>query len=581
MAYISLAPRYPAYTVIDAGGFPAAAAPGSQRPLSEAEWQRIQRWPKPEESLLATGRVVNYGPAPSGPFRYKWLLNGKTLAEGRHPGLAPRAEVAGPVRDWLLGETVLRDVELPAGTFVDLPQPLEWRKRSQRLRLEVRLESATAKEQEPPEDLDVLPRPSNNLREEQVDSLAFLVTVPRSLYNEWVRLPQPRRYAGFEDWVQNQFELLRTRFQVSAYPRAPEGVTQPVRVDQVRIVEDGQDLSALAAAAAPAGWDGYWSAESGRRVLEDAIQPTDLADPALSASLLAQLGVVDLGSLNLLPDAVRPGSNGAPVFTGYVHPVVPASASLPLPEHTVLALNRMLGKRRGFRGTYLLEVPRECRLRLLDNNGRTLPDAAIAVYQRRDGGISGEPIASGVSSTAGEFPLPDQSVPPVRTADGFTLRENPFGALHTSGHNGLLLVRLAARGSTEYHWLPVTLFNQAYWSGQTRQATFDLRTRIPGVVAPPPVAGLQAAGESRAGQEGALVQWRAPEEPPAGYVVYRAAYPTYAWEKLSALTFVQTRFFDGFASRHPVRYAVTAVSLDGNESGLAEVVLPPSTRLEP
>lgn len=568
---IALTPRYPAPTVREIEGVQRAVNPATGQPLASGELQRLQQWPRPGEMVTATARVLNRGAGPSGAFHFRWLLNRKVAAEGRLEGLAPGALATAETTQLAVGGTGIRECTLQPGTWTDLTLPFKW-KRGQSLRLEVKLEDPKAQELQPEPD----PRPEttsprgNNSLEMRTDALPFLVTVSRRAYNTWAALRAPGRTAGFEDWIQGQFEVANSRLQGSAYPEAPQGVEQLLRIDRILILPDGEADAPLQANAAAGGWDGLWEYEDARRPSEDAALPGGDLDPALGRSLLRQLGIVDLAGLTVLPEQVRIG--GPAVLAGFVQPEI--SLSETLPEHTVLALNRLAGRRRGFRGTYLLDLPQSARLRVLDNNGRTLPDAEVSVYQKSGESVSPEPIAAGTTNPAGTFPLPNRPAGGPAADDGSALRPNPFGALTPDAGNGLLLVVIRARGHSELAWLPVTAFNLARWHGQSREAVFDLRTRIPAAGAPPPPFRVAAAPEVVDGQRGFRISWSAPEaKEVGGYILYRAQYPTYAWERVGAVTFLRSSLFDPFTDSRAVRYAVAAVDHEGDESGLAEVTV--------
>lgn len=575
VAYISLTPRYPAPTVREIDGVQRAVDPSTGQPLPAGAWERTQKWPRPGETITATARVLNRGTAPSGPFRYRWVLNRKEVGEGRHEGLAPGCRASEETRGVEIAGAQVPECELQPGTWVEISQPFKWKK-GQTLRLEVRLEDPKAAELAPEPDprSELSPRRDNNVLEERTDALSFLVAISRRAYNTWAELRAPGRHPGFEQWIQSQFDVVSGRLQASAYPSAPEGVEQPIRIDRILVLPDRQDSSLLAERRAAAGWDGFWMYDAPRRPSDDAAIAASDLDPALGRSLLRQLGVASLGRLTILPEQVRIG--GEPVLAGFVQQEITLSDSTILPEHATLALNRLAGHRRGFRGTYLLDLPQAARLQVLDNNGRTLPDVEIAVYRKSGGEIDPKPIAAGVTNSAGTFPLPNRAVQPVRTDDGFELRPNPFGQVDPDGGNGLLLVSLRGRGFSEWQWLPITAFNLAHWRRQDREALFDLRTRIPSIAAPPPPSKLSAERAAVDGAGGIRLEWAAPAaREVGGYVIYRGEYPTYAWERIGAVTLLGRSYFDPSAGTHPVRYGVAAVDLDGNESGLAEITVPP------
>jgi hypothetical protein len=72
-----------------------------------------KRWPDPGEIVTFTAHVVNKGTVASGPFAYKWFVDGIEVLSGSHPGLAPDAEGTAvyhwPWAHTMDGERVLDD----------------------------------------------------------------------------------------------------------------------------------------------------------------------------------------------------------------------------------------------------------------------------------------------------------------------------------------------------------------------------------------------------------------------------------------------------------------------------------------
>ncbi|MGV3724821.1 MAG: hypothetical protein ACO1SX_28310 [Actinomycetota bacterium] len=563
VAYLSLTPRYPAYEVVIAEGVPLLVDPATREPLPPTGRDAVKRRPKRGERLTATARVVNHGGMDAGPFEYSWLVNGKKVAGGRHPGLAARCVATSESASWQLGAAMFNEAVLKAGTFADFRHEVSFRGEGQRLEFRVLPAGGS--------DADAVEE--NNRREEHTDALAFVAVVRRREYNRWAGLMDPDAPPSFEDWIQQQFAALRGKFEQSAYAGAPGGIRQPVRLDLIRVLDDAAPVDTLAESHASHGWDGFVDYGPERDPAEDA----GTVDWFLVRNLVRQLGIVDLANLQIAPEAngVRDTATGSPAGVGYAPPPALATEATLFSEHTVLALNRQLGMRRGFRGAYLYDVPRTCRVRVLDNNSGTVADAALTVHQAENGRIPETPVAQGVTNSNGEWPLPNVAVPTIRTAIGSTLSDNVFGKIDLNAGNGLLLVRVAARGEVEYHWLPITLFNQAYWRGQTDLATFDLRTRIPAPAGPEPPVNV-AVVRNAVEPELITLNWQpSPSPKVAAYYVYRGRYPGYQWERVAALADRRLSFTE-YISLLPgeklrFRYAVTAVNLNGNESGLGRL----------
>jgi len=561
VTYLSLEPRYPAYDTLITEGVPLLLDPATREPLPPNGRDPIRRWPKKGEKLTATGRVVNHGTAPTGPFRYVWLVDGKKVETGQHAGLEPDCAAEAETVEWRLEGAKLRHARLRSGTYVDFSYTFSWKKGQ---RIELRLEPVGVG----PEEQNV----TNNSREERTDALAFVVLVRRSAYNRWGQLSAGEASRSFEDWIQLQFAALYQKLERSAYASVPGGARQALRIDLIRVLDDAEPASTFDEVYATNGWDGYVNYAGSH----DPATEVDRADWELLRGVARQLGLVDLNALRVLPEA-----NGVKDAAGQLAAIgyQPASAfgfeDGLLPEHSVQALNRLEGTRRGYPGIYLYDVPRACRLRVLDNNGRAVPDTELSVFEARAGTIENQPIAEGKTDVNGEWTLPNRPAPPVRIPNGFELADNPFGKIDLNGGNGLLLVRIAARGETEYQWLPITLFNSAFWRGQTALATFDLRTRLPVPQAPAAPTQVLIPRSGVAIDQVPLSWTPSTGKGVVAYFIYRGRYPGYEWERVGSVTAQRTRYTDDAApplgTSLRLRYAVSAVDLQGNESGLARL----------
>jgi hypothetical protein len=126
-------------------------------------------------------------------------------------------------------------------------------------------------------------------------------------------------------------------------------------------------------------------------------------------------------------------------------------------------------------------MPETMKLRVVDANGAPLAGAAVKMYQKCERPGLGEVItdqvkAQGVTGPDGTWTLPnvpiDNTLVPT-TATGDTLNDNPFGYVAVVGTNGTLLFEIEYAGTTEYAWMYVLEANNAYFEGQTTEATFD------------------------------------------------------------------------------------------------------------
>jgi len=518
------------------------------------------RQPKPaREKTTATARVVNHGGAASGPFVYTWTLDGKKLAEGRHPGLEGGCRATAESREWLVGGRTVREAVLQAGTFTDLSCPLPAGKKDAAGRLLLRVAPETSGASE----ISF----ANNRREERVEGSRITVVTSRRVYNAWTEERGPAETFSFEDAVQQAVGRLGSRFERSRYSAAPNGVELALRVDTIRVLDDAEDPAALRSAR-PDGWDALLDVRAAPGNEQAAL------DEGLLRELTAQLGVPDLEVLAIEPSAnhVRDPETGEAAGIGRRAPAAPVGgpAEALLPEPTVLALNR-LRSRRGRTGPVLYDLPLTTRLRVLDNEGKPIPGAEVTAFQARAGTVPNEPTFRFTTDAEGLVTLPN------REAEGDMARANPFGRLEADGRNGLFLLRLHARGESEYQWLPITRLNLAFWHGETGSATLDLPTRLRSERSPAAPTGLTAVRRAEGARAAVLLTWTPPADgKPAGYFIYRGAHPTYELEQVGSVTSLQHSLTDPANGEQlpngGLRYAVTAVDLEGRESGLGKPV---------
>lgn len=116
----------------------------------------------------------------------------------------------------------------------------------------------------------------------------------------------------------------------------------------------------------------------------------------------------------------------------------------------VYALNKNLGRRRGFTGDYLYDVPGSVLLTVTDPSGKRLPNQELAVYAMRGGSFSGanvfERIRTGESGSV-LLPRRNPGTPPgAYTPTGHQLLPNPFGRIDVTGANGALAFRTTVHG---------------------------------------------------------------------------------------------------------------------------------------
>lgn len=146
-------------------------------------------------------------------------------------------------------------------------------------------------------------------------------------------------------------------------------------------------------------------------------------------------------------------------------------------EHSAMAWNRIAGQRPVCGnynapcniGEYLNDIPDDNIVEVRWPDGSVIPNALVEVYQAKP-----YPIWYGKTYTS----TPDMVL--LTDASGHAnLGAFPFGStppvIHGYGHsNGVLLLKIVADGKVGTHFLEVTRFNIAYWSGNIDSAVYPV-----------------------------------------------------------------------------------------------------------
>lgn len=136
-------------------------------------------------------------------------------------------------------------------------------------------------------------------------------------------------------------------------------------------------------------------------------------------------------------------------------------------EHTAASLNRDKGVRRGHFGEYLLDIPENNLIQIVNPAFEQLADVRIHVYQPEPLGyteksIKRDPKFEGTTDNNGFF----------------RLGANPFGEINNWGTNGVLLIQILTGDAVAFGWLEITDFNLEYWRGNRKEAIFKVIARF-------------------------------------------------------------------------------------------------------
>lgn len=480
----------------------------------------------PGELLTLSAHVKNVGFAPSGPFMYTWLLDGKPVARGRYA--ATLSEMA---------ETVFA---------FSLP----WR---------TGFHTITFAVQHAAPEIAI----HNNTASDPLWAAPFTFVVSKGRVDAWHQFRSAAGTFCFEDYYRWHIDLMNTLFAASIYPSAPSGILYRVRLD--RIIYAGDVDAAVKTLFGADGlrhdqggwvWTDSPEERRGGAYIQTDRQWRTSTEWSLPHELGHQLGLTDWYALDY-PGATNHimADNGEVIPHYMKHPVTMMHSHGPQPfsEADAGYLNMTIDKPRGYFGDLYFAIPRRTSLRIVDINGQPLAGARVQLFQRgvmpdtsappvaegpvswqpvKEDGNFGHPVSStpviwGVTDADGVLTLPNRPVAEVRTLNGFHRQPNPFGNINVVGERGLFLVKVSREGERypAYFWLSIYDFCVPWFRGHKDSYQFTLRTPFGSLDAPPAPLALVAR---RTNDTHVLLTWQAPPvrerdylQRITGYRVYR------------------------------------------------------------
>jgi len=405
-----------------------------------------KRNPEQGEQVYFIAHVKNRGNAPVSNIPYRWILDGVEIESGIY------SETAAP------------------GENIQISIPWSWDQ--SRHTIEIRIDAQNDA------------TPSNNSLIDYTDAHAFALLIWESYDRQWtertVRYPSSKtKY--FSEWLQNAAKTMNNLLDQA-------GSQERIRIDYLGIVPDGtpgfSEYEKLS-------YDGYWPAEDG---VYDTLAPIphdpDVRDhPEYDADLDVefglihewghQIGLIDIYQLNLESNQNEVNGESYRSISGVMNTHEIHFFSI----FSINALNSWQGKRRGYYGQYLYNIPAQNNLVFYDRHANPLTDAHISVYQKMVTStgvrIPNSAKFSGTTDSLGTFALPNVPITPSKAPVSFIgdeLHSNPFGYVDVIGRNGTFLIKIEYNGAVDYQWLDITSFNKAYFDGKTEEATYQILT---------------------------------------------------------------------------------------------------------
>lgn len=525
---IERTPEYPRYE--DKDSFTTKEFRGAKVPVQDRVANRdAKHEPSADETVTYTARVRNVGDAPAQGFVARWIRRE-----------TPQAGVQFD-RPLAPGEETTLTIQEPWGA-----RPSDPRTRPLGLRIEPTGEDAN---------------PGNDVLSICEDALSVGIVVDAAFLKTFETEPNLSGSSAFVDWLQVQMhawnEVLCAK---SRFSSALDGALSRVRLQSVKVVADGAALP-----EPNLGVDAeltFVGPEARNRIA--AMRPAvdrdllrrlaiALGVPDLSAMNVAAgsgrielkegAGIVDRGSVDAYPGITGGGDtrsealipplvsiNAEPTFDPLLQASrLEATDLLALTE--VAALNANLGRRAGYRGSVLYDVPGFATMRIQSANGRPLPSAVIGMWQMRDGKVPhGDPDHILVADTGGIVTLPRNPIgedKPVAVG-GHTLSPNVFGRIDPGGANGVYLLGVRFGGVTEWGFLKLWQLVDSYHRGNRGATILETRFNVPILVLDDKTA--IASGKSGKSSDEALNLAALTDGNPATVVSLPAA--TGAWVEL-------------------------------------------------
>ena len=413
-------------------------------------------WPKGGTKATFKAHIVNKGPVASKPFKYEFLIDGKTIGGGQHDGLKPGDEVVlDQAWVWKDGEHTITCKVVPEG-----------------------------------QDFSVW----NNSHSDRVDSLGLIFVIAQSTRDGFDGVMNMAETFSCEDWVQYHFQVMNFLFADSIFPGSPKGCLERVRVDEIVFLPDNVYPDKEATTGNDKDGRALHEGKWGLSPWSDYANLAQGMNWGLLHELGHQLGIIDGYFMDHNRGRITArDKTGALIDVGYSVPyegMMRGHGPHVFEEPTAIALNWMRGKHRGGFGSYLFNLPKQCGVRILDYNGTPISNAEIRIFRRFFDDSTGEwlftipnkVVFEGKTDADGVFMLPNEDPPATFTTDeGFTRGPSPFGDALVLSNTGVLLFEIWNKDRRDIQFTDVTDFVVGMGRGHKDKYIRDIVTALPGV----------------------------------------------------------------------------------------------------
>jgi hypothetical protein len=395
---------------------------------------KSKHWPDEGEDVKYVVHIRNVGFLKSAATDFSCSIDGKVTKTDRVPELAPQQEIT---------------VEVP------------WKWKQGPYKFEGRVDTEGK--------MDEISK-KNNVLAFNTDAYTLYAICETGMTKQVDAVNNSYGSFSYEDWLRGStVDTMNWLIMKSTYDFAPQGAKVRVRVGKVYVVDQATDQ--YREREELTDYDGGWVYGS-----KGAMEYCDLANTfmwALNHELSHQIGIIDDYQFNLEPfnnkingkgynQEATFGMGGIMVGGSIGSNTPPAYADI-----DVVGMNATYGKRRGYFGEYLYNLPEKNTLVLM-LDGKPASDVDVSVYQKREdnGLVEGDPVYTGKTDSEGRFPLANRSgkgeekysEQGFTTITGCVMKANPFGHINITGFNGVFLVRAEVDGKWYYGFTDIGRF---------------------------------------------------------------------------------------------------------------------------
>lgn len=454
VAYIERTPKYPGttqvYRHIDWG---PNGPQGDGLPVRFTSTGK-QHWPTPGQTVTFTAVVKNKGAVVTPRYDFHWLIDGKDVSGGWSPPLAVQAGRA-------------------------YKQTWKWKPGRHYVSFEVDrwhlIDQITAK---------------NDFVVDATDALSFGFFVEQDAYNWFNDHMNGLDSYSWEDWAQFQVREMNREFRDEIHPATPGGIEIRARLDKVTILPNGfKDPGGTHAPVdnVKSGYDGVWGFTNGLMTLDKDGKNFYEANPQwllggewpLHHELGHQFGQPDYYLLPVSKEnnkAVPGLAYPTPawfqhqmMFSGnYYHDEMIGhdkgtwdSGYRFWGQAAADAFNVTKDMRRGFFGTFLVDVPTTNTFTFVDEQMKPIPSASISVLPA---------ISRGYGN--GWFPAKPKFTGTTDANGQWTLKRSPYDVVLNWTSNGSVEFTLAMPSGKRAGFLNISDFNLEYWRGHPKHGQY-------------------------------------------------------------------------------------------------------------